>query len=459
MNKHQLAIKTAKSVASLTRLLKLGAGTSLPGKVAEKLDPDILKHLTSQLNQVFAVTGTNGKTTTAGLLHQLLETAGQSVVHNQLGANMVSGITAALLHQSDGRGDLKADTAVLEIDEASLRRLVEYTNINTLVVTNLFRDQLDRYGELDTTARLIGEGIHGTKIVGGEGKLILNADDPMVTTLGRVDGEALSNTVYFGIDTVKYQHEWRLQTDVPFSREISQCPSCNGDIDYNTIIYGHLGHYHCNQCQYTRPKPDVLAKQVLVQPEGSDIKIQSRFGEESLFLPLPGLFNVYNFLAAYSVLASDEQFQCAQGDAQKALDSYESVFGRAEKKEINGKSVMVFLIKNPVGATEVLKLVAGVPNGKLLIALNDNYADGRDISWIWDAAFELIPKDKQITVSGKRAEDMAVRLKYAGIDPEGLTIQADLNMAVNLALENTKENETLFILPTYTNLLDLRYIL
>lgn len=458
MLKTAFAVTTGKTVARLTAFLKMGSGTSLPGKVARKLDPNLLRNLGKQVkNQVIAVTGTNGKTTTCGLLAQFLREASHRVVHNQLGANMVPGITAALIKQSSLTGHLSADYAVLEVDEASMKGLTAEIGVQRVLVSNLFRDQLDRYGELDTTAKMIQKGIQQTEIMQGKGRLILNGDDPLVATLGQ--DPALKNQdtlLYFGVEQVTYQHGSTPDCPVPFTREVTQCPACQGPLDYSVLIFGHLGDYRCRQCDYQRPALTVAAEHVLVKPEASEIRL--RYGEQivDVTLPLPGLFNVYNLLAAAAV-AYDLGLPI---DAiTTGLQHYQSVFGRAEKKVLQGKNTLIMLIKNPVGASEVLKLVGGDPKGKLLITLNDNYADGRDVSWIWDAQFEAIPTDKQVIVSGVRAEDMAIRLKYAGIPEAQIQIEPDLKLALDKALDQTRLDEVLYILPTYTALLSLHKML
>jgi UDP-N-acetylmuramyl tripeptide synthase len=458
MLRTSLAIGAGKTVAGLTHLLKLGAGTSLPGKVARKLDPALLRNLGRQVKyEVLAVTGTNGKTTTCGLLAQFLREANHRVVHNQLGANMVPGITAALVKQSSFTGHLNADYAVLEVDEASMKGITSEIAVQRVVVTNLFRDQLDRYGELDTTARMIQQGIRQTDIMKGQGRLILNGDDPLVTTLGQDPQlQKQNNVLYYGVEQVTYQHGGSVDCPVPFTREVTQCPACQGSLEYSQITFGHLGHYRCRQCGYERPKLTVSAEHVLVTPEESQVRL--RYGQETveLKMPLPGLFNVYNLLGA---AAAVYDMGLPAHVLSSGLQHYQSVFGRAEKKVLRGKNVLVMLIKNPVGASEVLKLVGGDPKGKLLIALNDNYADGRDVSWIWDAQFEVISSDRQVVVSGVRAEDMAIRLKYAGLPEANIQVQPDLKQALQDALDVTQSDETLYILPTYTALLNLNRML
>jgi len=454
-----MAVTSGKTAAALTHFLKLGSGTNFPGKLARKIDPALLAHLGSQLkHHVIAITGTNGKTTTSGLLSAFLTANNQKLVTNQLGANMLPGIIAALVQGSDMSGKLKADCAVLEVDEASLKGVARELGLNCILVTNLFRDQLDRYGELDTTARMIGAGIQQssqTLIQNGKSapKLILNADDPLVTGLAKYSTET---PLFFGIERIHYQNSPPLESPVPFTREVTSCPACQGELHYNTLIYGHLGHYKCRSCEYKRPIPAVYAEEVWISSEKSQVKL--RYGENvvDLTLTFPGLFNVYNLLAA---TAAAKEVGTPTSALAQGLQSYTGVFGRAEKKVIQNRHVSIMLIKNPVGASEVLKLVSSDSKARLLVMLNDNYADGRDVSWIWDAQFEAIVEtlgQQTIFVSGDRAQDMGVRLKYAGIQSGHLLIESDLKKALSKALSETAPDETLYILPTYTALLELQ---
>ncbi len=502
----RLAVLLSKGLAGLIRLSGFGAGTSLPGKILLGLNPRILAAMNQDwqnsdsgmktLKPVIAITGTNGKTTTSGLMSALLSALKPpvSVINNHLGANMLGGIATALALQTNTWAEITADAAVLEVDEASLKAVMEQMPAQSLVVTNLFRDQLDRYGELDTTARMILAGINVAK----PRTLYLNADDPLVTHLGdasSLDSHYSVNVKTFGIDHVHYgeadsrsenspDSENTLASLVPFPREVTTCPRCaeqmdlsgNSALHYKQIHFGHLGHYHCPRCGFSRPQPDVCAKQVTLYPDRSYVTLQwYQMDTVQIELPLPGLFNVYNLLAAlaplieFSPAIAGDQHPHDWAACQTALQHYQTVFGRAEHLTIRDKagrkkSVMVMLIKNPVGASEVLKLVASDPKGQLCVILNDNYADGRDVSWVWDAQFESLSlahqqsnsQHRTIWVSGTRAADMATRLKYAGVDPAVLTLEPNPVHAVMHAVEAMDSEQTLYVLPTYTALLTLR---
>ena len=439
------ALFSAKFVNKGLHLVKR-AGTSLPGVVALKISGNFLSFLSKYCEKkIVTVTGTNGKTTTAGLFAHILKTADNKVLHNEKGANMLSGIASSLA--VNYKPFSVFDYAVLESDEAYLTRLYDYIKADYLIVTNLFRDQLDRYGELDTTAGKIQHAIEKNK----ELKVFINADDPMLSELGRDNKK-----IYFGFDNVTYKT----------SSQESMAPAesvycrCGAGLSYESRYYAHVGRYFCNSCKRKRPEPDYKGYAVIYD-EYSEIYLKyTKNGNETetcFKVNLAGLYNAYNALAAISAAL---ELCIEPAVIQNGLDTYKSVFGRAEKFILNGKNVLVQLIKNPTGASEVLRTVNCKDDSSLLIIINDNYADGRDVSWLWDADFELL-KDYtgDVVVSGIRAYDMAVRLKYAGIDKLKIKVINDIQKAVEYSITNVKQDGRLLIMPTYTALLEMQKFL
>ncbi|MEB3206781.1 MAG: MurT ligase domain-containing protein [Vampirovibrionales bacterium] len=458
----RLACWMGQSAALALKLSGQGAATSLPGKLALAVAPSLLSHL-NHLGQDclrIGVTGTNGKTTTAGLLSALLAAIDPAagLLHNRLGANMKNGLVTTLLMSEKKLA--RSQYAVLEVDEASLAGFTRDFPLNTLLVSNLFRDQLDRYGELDTTARLIADGFASVR-----GGLILNADDPLVASLSL---KSSLPSLFFGVESVVFPdslpHEPDLMRRVPFQTEVTNCPLSGEPLRYHRRFYGHLGHY-ASANGFSRPMPHVVARQINLHVHASTLLIdifpcpqQSPSQQLTLNVPLPGLFNAYNLLAAMAALVHTTQFKpLDETILQEALNAFSGVFGRAEARDIHNRSVRVFLIKNPAGASEVIRLVSSDPKAKLVIAINDDYADGRDISWLWDAPFEWFSTiQPPVVVSGRRAADMAVRLKYAGLDEGQLQVEANPKEAILKAIETMAPDETLYVLPTYTALLQLR---
>ncbi len=401
-----------------------------------KTNPDFLNLCSKYiLREKISVTGTNGKTTTAGLIAQILEANKKEVIHNAQGANMLTGI--ANVFATTVVPSKRYDNCVLESDEAYLSKLYDYMKLDYLVVTNLFRDQLDRYGELDTTAKKIQSAIDKNKDL----ILLLNADDPLVANLGH-DNKKL----FYGFENIEFAGK----------HTISQAPAemfncvCGKPLEYSKRFYAQQGHYYCS-CGYKRPECDYQAN-AKIYDDYIEISVLHDGKETHYTFDSIGLYNAYNALAAISMAL---EIGYTQEEIQNALNTYKAMFGRAEKTEFNGHKTIIQLIKNPAGASEVLKTVD--LSSKILIAINDNFADGRDVSWLWDAEFELLKDtEKTIITSGIRANDMALRLKYAGVPTEKIKVVPDLYEAVEEASSSEDKDEKITIMPSYTALLQIK---
>lgn len=417
----------AKIAYFMLRITKISSGTAIIGYFVLKICPQFLVYaneyiLKSKLN----ITGTNGKTTTSGLISHLITGDDFSVVNNALGANMLTGIVNALALQI--KPFKKADYSVVECDEAFLEVIYEKFDADYLLVTNLFRDQLDRYGELATTKRFIQNGIDKKPDL----QLVLNADDPLVASFEYKNKQP----IYFGVENVYYKDG--LEHTSSKAEEAYTCP-CGKSLIYNKKFYAQQGHYYC-ECGYTRPEPKYKADVTLYKTH-SVLNVNGREYE----IPLVGLFNAYNALGAIALCE-----ELGIKNIQENIKTFKVAFGRSEIKYLNNKRTLVQLIKNPVGASEVLKTVDLDSN--ILIIINDNYADGRDVSWLWDAEFECLRNSKkEIVVSGIRANDMALRLKYAEVN--NVKIISDIKTAVDYVGKIADNDIT--ILPTYTALLKL----
>ena len=417
----------AKAAYRFLQITKLSSGTSIIGVWVLKTCPDFLESCNPCIKTKINVTGTNGKTTTSGLISHILKSSGAGVVNNEKGANMLSGVVNALAVSLNPF--VKTDYSVIESDEAYLSKIYAQFDADYLLVTNLFRDQLDRYGELAATKRLIQEGINKKPGL----RLILNADDPLVSSF---EG---NNRIFYGVENVYYQDEnLKVQSA---AQEVFNC-YCGKPLKYEKKFFAQQGHYYCD-CGYRRPEPKYKAD-VTLYKDSSILNINGVNYE----IPLTGLFNAYNALGAIA-LCLDLGIE----NIENCLASFHTAFGRSEVKFYNGKRVLIQLIKNPIGANEVLKTVD--KDSGILIIINDNYADGRDVSWLWDAEFELLKgASKPIVVSGIRANDMALRLKYAGFN--NIKIIEDINKAVEYTARLADNNIT--ILPTYTALLQINKI-
>jgi lipid II isoglutaminyl synthase (glutamine-hydrolysing) len=437
----------ARAIGAASRRSGRGGGTTLPGRVLLRLEPEAIARLGADLSGgATIVSATNGKTTTAGMIAAILAAEGRSPVHNRAGSNMTWGVATALLEQRGSEG-------LFEVDEAWLPRVAEQLKPKLIVLGNLFRDQLDRYGEMEALAEEWAKAVHTAPAGTG---LALNADDPLIADLGRdPDTErARDGVLYFGIE----DHSQALP-ELQHAFDAKHCRRCGHPYAYEVAFVGHLGHYSCPNCGAQRPRPDVAATRIeLSGMEGSAATVRVPGGEIEVELPLPGLYNVYNALAA---IAAALRLGVEPDRVAAALRGMRAAFGRVETIPIGAGRVSILLIKNPAGANEVLrtlKLEAEAESIDLWIALNDRIADGRDVSWIWDADFEVLSGAvRRVTCAGTRAPEMALRLKYAGWPEESIVVEPEIEAALDAALAASPGR--LFALPTYTALLELRKLL
>ncbi|MFA6308260.1 MAG: MurT ligase domain-containing protein [Clostridia bacterium] len=443
-----LAIIVSKLAIKACRLVKWG-GTSLPGTIARKIYPGILKLISKDFNLIM-VTGTNGKTTTTLIIAKMLEENGIEYITNKSGANLVSGITATFIDAVNLMGKSTVKTALIEIDEAAFNKFSEQRSPDILVVTNFFRDQLDRYGELYSTLLKVKLGIVNSPGV----KLVLNADDSLCASLGKDTGR---DSVYYGFEKEAYNFNSKNSgSDATF------CIYCKTKYEYMQKVYGHLGHFLCPNCGYTRPATEITCSKITaLKSSNSIVKIRLSNTEHDIKINLPGLYNIYNALAALGV---SKLFNLDTEKSVRALSIFDSGFGRMESIDVFGKTINVILVKNPTGFNQVLSfLFTEEKDMQIAFAINDKIADGTDVSWLWDVDFEELRTIENkigiIYASGIRADDMALRLKYAGVSTEKIQIEEDYNNLIEIGLSNTKEGQTFYILPTYTAMLAIRKIL
>jgi UDP-N-acetylmuramyl tripeptide synthase len=434
------AVLAGKATGALSRVSRRGGGTTLPGDVARAIDPRVLAKLSQDLTQgSIVITGTNGKTTTARLVSWLLEGAGHRIVSNRAGANLIFGATAAALNKAGPDGRLRADWGVFEIDEASLPNAVAEIQPKATIVLNLFRDQLDRYGELESIAKKIESALSALP----EGSTaILNADDPRVAEIGL---GLPRPPLWFGLDdTSVAAHE------LPHAADARTCPKCGASLKFEAVYVGHDGVYSCPNNDFARPKPKITAKHIRL--EGFE-SLSADIENTRIEIPLGGLYNCYNVLAAFAAArtAGLEPTYIAE-----RLRAFRGVFGRQKRIDFRGRHLNLVLSKNPAGFNETLRTAVDLAKGKnFLIALNDRKADGTDVSWIWDVDFEqLKDKAKVVVPAGNRAHDLAVRLKYAGVP--ATVPETDPGRALDLLIKSTIDGDTAHLLCTYTAMLDLR---
>jgi UDP-N-acetylmuramyl tripeptide synthase len=437
----------SRAVGAASRRSGRGGGTTLPGRVLLRLEPEAIARLGTRLEgSRTIVSATNRKTTTAGMIAGILAADGRHPVHNRAGSNMTWGVATALLEQRGSEG-------LFEVDEAWLPRVCEQLEPTLIVLGNLFRDQLDRYGEMEALA---DEWAKTVAARAGRTEFALNADDPLIADLGRDrEGARRQGVLYFGIEDPS-----QALPELQHAFDAKHCRRCGHPYAYERAFVGHLGHYYCPNCGAERPRPEVAATAIELRGmDGSRSTVRVPGGEIELELPLPGLYNVYNALAA---IAAGLRLGVAPERIASALGEMRAAFGRVETIPVGGTQVSILLIKNPAGANEVLRTLMQESRERgpidLWIALNDRIADGRDVSWVWDADFELLGDSvRRVVCAGTRAPEMALRLKYAGWPEEAIEVVPGIEASLDSAVAGAEGR--LFALPTYTALLELRKLL
>ncbi|HEY4694397.1 MAG TPA: MurT ligase domain-containing protein [Candidatus Nanoarchaeia archaeon] len=434
----------AKGTKFFIKNISKGGATAAPGFFSLYLDHNILKKLASNLETTILVTGTNGKTTTTRLIGDFLENLGVEFVHNRHGSNLERGLISAFLENTNLSGQSLVKTALFEVDEAAIANVLPKLNPQVLVITNLFRDQLDRYGEVNNIRRIWEKCL---KNLPEQTTLILNADDPSLASLGK---NASCRVIYFGLSDKNVSLE-----KVPDTVDNINCPSCRSELKYTRYYISHQGEYSCPVCHFTRAKLDIWAEEIESGSSGSEFVLHySDKIRVDIKTRLAGLFNVYNILASFGALSA---LDFNLDTFPLVVKNFKPAFGRAENLEFEGRKVIVTLAKNPTGFNEVIRTFFSRGQQIVLIAINDLIADGRDVSWLWDVDFESVRDfGTKFFISGLRASDMALRLKYAGI--KNYQVNESLSEALEAALEALPQKDTLLIVPTYTAMLELKKV-
>ncbi len=435
-----LESSAARFVGRLSRATRRGGGTTLPGKLVWKLDPAALDALAQRLPAgVALVSATNGKTTTTAMASSILSPV-RRLAWNRSGANLASGITSTLLATRD------AELGLLEVDEFALPEVVRRTRPRVVCLANLFRDQLDRYGELEHIAERWRAAVSELP---PEASLVVGADDPLVASLG----EGRERALRFGVDDPAHARPL-----LQHASDSKYCIRCGAPYVYDAAYVGHLGAYRCEACGHARPPLDVAARAIEAHGlDGVSFSLETPAGDARVRLGLPGLYNVYNALAAASLALA---LGASLDVVVEGLERFTGAFGRFERFVVGDKRVLLLLVKNPAGANEAIRtLENGSAPATLVVALNDRIADGRDVSWIWDVDFEpLLERAGRIVVSGERAAELALRFTYGGYPRERLEVVPALDAALDRGLELTEPGEELAVLPTYTAMLALQAI-
>ena len=436
-----LEIAAARGVAALSRRVGAGGGTTIPGKLLAQLDPGAIDRLAAGLPEGTAlVSATNGKTTSAAMAAEILRPR-HRLAHNAAGANLVSGVASALLAAQD------ADLGLFEVDEAALPELVRRLRPRAVCLGNLFRDQLDRYGELELVAERWRDAVAGLP---QQAQLLYNADDPQIAAVS----EAHPGSVAFGLDDPRVA-----RPALQHAADSKYCVLCGTPYEYAAAYVGHLGDYRCPRGHHARPPLEVSARDIALHGlDSASFLLATPEGSRRIKLRVPGLYNVYNAVAAAALARA---LGASPDEIGGGLARFSAAFGRFERVAVGDKRILLLLVKNPAGANEAVRtLVDGGAPQRLVVALNDEIADGRDVSWIWDVDFEpLLPSLDRLVASGERAAELALRFRYGGLDEDAIEVVPELDSALDRGLELTPPGGELVLLPTYTAMLGLQRLL
>ncbi len=419
-----------KIISKSASLFNLGNGSTWPGHIALNINPQFIKQILSKSDiKIILVAGTNGKTTTSSLISNALKQNRKTIIRNKSGANLLNGIASTLISYSDGAGKIKKDFAIFEVDENTIPQILAQITPDYLLLLNLFRDQLDRYGEINTIAENWKSSLQRLT---SSTTLILNADDPLIANLGQ---KLKAKIKYFSCNDLSIDN---YKNPTNQASDSGYCPNCGEKLNYKRIIFSHLGDWLCPKCNLKKPKPDI---------------------DNFSFYPLSGVYNKYNTHAAVLTL---KQNGLTDKKIEESFKTFKPAFGRQEEIFYKGKKIQVFLSKNPTSFNQSFQTIKDMKAVTILIILNDRIPDGRDISWIWDVDLKGIENFKNIYLSGDRVYDMALRLKYElGIKDYELKVKVndELKKAIDDSVQTLNNKETLFILPTYSAMLDARKIL
>jgi UDP-N-acetylmuramyl tripeptide synthase len=444
-----LALAAGKGAGAAGRLLNIGGGTSLPGAIARRIDPLVLRNVAAASSARKAVvTGSNGKTTTCRMLAALAQAGGTRVTQNRSGSNLLQGVTSAALQGADLRGRIDAQLLLLEVDEATMRRAVPEVMPDMILITNIFRDQLDRFGEIYSMARMLETAV---ETLPAKASAVLNGDDPLVSSFAP---GASARRLYYGLRTEGAGAE------VPeHAADTIRCVGCQYALSYRRVYLSHLGDYECGRCGTRRPDLDIAVTELQASPDGgSDLTAETPAGTVRLHVPLPGLHNVYNTAAALAGAFALETLE--PGSAPGALAGLRPAFGRLEEIRADGRRVILSFVKNPTSYNATLRQILQRPGRKHVLAAHSNtVVDGEDFAWLWDVDLEeLVPHLASLIVSGTRAEEVALRMKYAGAVTD-MRVIPGRQAALDAALARIPPDEPLYILAGYTPMREFRRIM